>query len=229
MATKTNHRITKKSLLDIHAKLIVLILELQRTEEVENLDQLRDQFKYNLKQCENLASASGYHAREIEMVQFALIAFLDETVNVSNWHNRLSWLNEPLQVEIYKRRTAGVAFFERLATLRKKPAKYRHLIEIYYLCILLGFKGKYDEDKTNQLETLRKNIEQDLFGKTGRTTNLLSPNGLPGKKNKTPDGRIPIWLIFAITFGIAIILFAFINSSVTEKAVKTQKSIEAIH
>jgi type VI secretion system protein ImpK len=58
---------------------------------------------------------------------------------------RKEWEQLPLQLEHFREHLAGVKFFERLDALLEHPeTESADVVEVYYLCLLLGFKGKYN-------------------------------------------------------------------------------------
>ncbi len=84
--------------------------------------------------------------RQVQDVKFALVAFLDETMlsPQNNFPLREEWERNPLQLEYFKEHLAGVKFFERLDAMLENIEQEADVVEIYYLCLLLGFKGKYN-------------------------------------------------------------------------------------
>jgi type VI secretion system protein ImpK len=75
-------------------------------------------------------------------VRYALAAFIDEQLFRTEWPGRQLWLNRPLQLEYFNENTAGEGFYDRLENLRRNPARV-NVLQIYYLCMELGFQGKY--------------------------------------------------------------------------------------
>jgi type VI secretion system protein ImpK len=75
-------------------------------------------------------------------VKYALAAFADEVIYHSNWPGRTQWLNNPLQLQFFQENTAGDGFFERLDQLHAQRGR-NHVTQIYFLCLSLGFQGKF--------------------------------------------------------------------------------------
>ena len=75
-------------------------------------------------------------------VKYALAAFADEVIYHSNWPDRTKWLNNPLQLQFFQENTAGDGFFERLDGLHAHRGR-DHVTQVYFLCLSLGFQGKY--------------------------------------------------------------------------------------
>ena len=51
--------------------------------------------------------------------------------------------NIRLQLEYFGEQLAGNKFFDKLKAMLKQIDKTADAVEIYYVCMLLGFKGRY--------------------------------------------------------------------------------------
>lgn len=72
--------------------------------------------------------------------RYALVAFIDEQVLKSNWPGRAEWMSNPLQLQFFREATAGENFFARARVVNERaPSPWA--IEVYYLCLILGFVG----------------------------------------------------------------------------------------
>jgi type VI secretion system protein ImpK len=89
---------------------------------------------------------NGKEARipEQDMVdaKFALAAFADEIIYHSTWPGKTQWLSNPLQLQFFGLNTAGDGFFSNLDSLYGQRNR-AHVAQIYFLCLALGFQGKY--------------------------------------------------------------------------------------
>ena len=74
--------------------------------------------------------------------KFALAAFADEVIYHSTWPGKTQWLNNPLQLQFFGINTAGDGFFINLDNLHGQRGR-NHVAQIYFLCLSLGFQGKY--------------------------------------------------------------------------------------
>jgi len=133
----------------------------------------------------------------IEKASFALVAFIDETIINSNWSQKEIWQSFPLQLELFNRYDAGDEYYVYLDSFRKHPQNHADLLEIYYQCMALGFKGKYQFQKREQLRDLIGDIYLDLRRSTDPSDIVLSPHGQ--RKDEIADavkkGKLPIWPI----------------------------------
>lgn len=211
-------RSEKHDLLEICSDAFTLILQLRQTSEYGDLDVLRQRICELLNKIERDAKEAGIDYEDIHMVIFALIAFLDETIIASNWSQKPDWLAKPLQLEFFNRFDAGEEFFVRLENLRQRPQYYSSVLEVYYLCLTLGFKGKYQLQDREKLHRVIGDIYTVLKQVKGKSPDILSPHGQ--RKDEIIEvvkKEIPVWVIvvsaFAIGFFFYIIMTLFASNA----------------
>src|SRR6478672_13629353 len=184
-----------------------------------NADMFRRRTKEALAEVTREAMKRGYAAEHTIETDFALVAFLDEVILTSKDPARDAWAQKPHQEELFNVSTAGELFFARIERLlqRADTAELADMLEVYYLCILLGFEGQYAVH-TNKTEVhilagrLRQRIER-IRGADPR----FSPSGiLPGDPilMAAPDalaGKLKLAAMAAGGFAIFILLVAWIH------------------
>jgi type VI secretion system protein ImpK len=77
---------------------------------------------------------------DYDLGRFAVCAWVDEMILMSAWQEKEHWKREQLQRIYYRTTDAGEEFFERLNGL---GFHQRDVREVYYLCLALGFMGRY--------------------------------------------------------------------------------------
>ncbi|MCV4615579.1 DotU family type IV/VI secretion system protein, partial [Escherichia coli] len=63
---------------------------------------------------------------------------------------KIEWEKNPLQLEYFGEQLAGNKFFEKLESMLSQIEVTQDAVEVYYYCMLLGFKGRYavyEQDK----------------------------------------------------------------------------------
>jgi type VI secretion system protein ImpK len=105
----------------------------------------RAQMRQGLRVAEQEARSRGCNPEDVRQVIFAVVAFLDESVLSSGNPVFANWPRLPLQAELFGHQLAGEVFFQELQkTLNRSDSnETADLLEVYYLCLLLGFKGRY--------------------------------------------------------------------------------------
>jgi type VI secretion system protein ImpK len=85
---------------------------------------------------------AGIPDEDSNEAKYAIAAFTDEQIFRSAWPGRAQWLGQPLQLIYFNENTAGEGFFRRMAALQSQPHRV-HVLQVYYLCLCLGFQGQY--------------------------------------------------------------------------------------
>ena len=103
---------------------------------------------------------------EYDQARFVVCAWIDESILGSQWEFRDQWQRQQLQRLYYNTFDAGEEVFERLNAVGYQQNNVR---EVYYLCLSLGFKGKFvraeDDYLLDQLKT--SNLKLLLGSSTG--------------------------------------------------------------
>jgi len=207
-----------------------LILNLKNADEYGDPDVLRQRVIDLLSAVEQKAKKYRIDFEDIRKTIFALVAFLDETIIASEWSKKDAWLSNPLQLEYFNRYDAGVEFFANLEHLRQRPQHNWMVIEVYYLCMTLGFKGKYREEGRDILQQLIEKTYADLRMVRGSPSEIISPHG----KRKEDWGEmlakeVPVWVVgisaITIAFLTYILFNMFISNYATEVANKLKPAL----
>ena len=154
---------------------------------VTDAQKFRVDMKAALKRAEKDALTKGYMPNDIRPATFAVVAFLDESVLNSTTTPFADWSRMPLQEELYGNQLAGETFFENLQRLLARPDSQdlADLLEVYLLCLLLGYKGRYG--LTGQ-ESLRP-VMDSVASKVSRCRGPL-PGFSPSWK--VPEGSLAL-------------------------------------
>src|SRR5579863_3283747 len=114
-------------------------------QQVTDAASFRTQIWAAVKLADDEARRRGYSSDDIELAIFAAIAFLDESILNLRLPVFADWPRQPLQEERYGHHVAGEIFFQNLQKLlgRIDSQELADLLEVYHLCMLLGFAGRY--------------------------------------------------------------------------------------
>ena len=125
------------------------------------------------------ALALGYDRHLVKLAVHALIAFLDESVLNSPQPMFADWSRQPLQEEVFGEHRAGETFFQNLRELlaRDDSQDLSDVLEVYALCLELGFRGRYSMGDAGELRYLQESARQKIERVRGRGT--LSPLWAP--------------------------------------------------
>ncbi|QXD13866.1 type IVB secretion system protein IcmH/DotU [Rhodocaloribacter litoris] len=218
-----------RRLAEIYAPCFTLILQLRGSREFGDADVLRRRIKDLFDQAEREAMRAGISGEEIRNARFALVAFIDETVLSSDWSQKDRWVARPLQLELYERYDAGEVFFDRLQELLQQPGVHAEVLEVYYLCMTLGFKGRYQLHEQERLRILIEECFAALNRAPGMQAAQLAPHGRPrGQVAAEVRSKIPAWAIAAAAAGLALLIYIGMTFYVSGVADRTVQTIEQV-
>ena len=108
-------------------------------------ESFRTHVKQLLAVADREARQAGYEAEYVKLAVYAYIALLDESVLNSNQPMFASWPRQSLQEEVFGDHIAGENFFVHLQDLmaRQDSQDLADILEVFLLCLLLGFRGRY--------------------------------------------------------------------------------------
>jgi type VI secretion system protein ImpK len=133
----------------------------------------RSQVERQLAEARLAAQDAGFERADIDAASFAVIAWIDESVQCADWQHAAQWGSRPLQKTYFNTTRAGVDFFTRLDALTVNQAAVR---EVYFLCLAMGFKGRYAADGGRiQLEEIKSREFKTLLGKDAEALSKLFP------------------------------------------------------
>jgi type VI secretion system protein ImpK len=220
---------TDQRLAEIFAPCFTLILKLRASDEFGDPDTLRQRTKELLDDAERKALSTGVSPDDIRAAKFALVAFIDETVLSSDWSQKEAWASTPLQLELYDQYDAGEVFFDRLERLRENPKDNTEALEIYYLCMTLGFKGKYQIHGQERLREIIEKTYEELRRQPGMGGKDLAPYGAPrGLVAKEVKSKLPTWVIAVAAALIGLLIYTGMYFYISDAAQETATSIRAV-
>lgn len=124
------------------AECLLFALRLPTATDLPGAAELRARATSLLDGMVSQGRSAGLADADLAEARYALVAFIDEQVLKSSWVGRTEWMSQPLQLLMYREYTAGENFFVRLRSLLQTGARPL-AIEVYYLCMALGFRGAY--------------------------------------------------------------------------------------
>lgn len=171
-------------------------------------ESFREQMKHVLAAAEQEARRIGYVGGDVRYALFAVIAFIDESVLVSTSPIFANWARRPLQEEVFGGQAGGELFFQYLEQLlsRQDFDGVADVLEVYQLCLLLGFKGRYSLTHGSELQVLAGQIAQKIDRVRGPAGDL-SPRWRPaGRVGRSYRFTSPATAVGGVA-GLLVLLF----------------------
>lgn len=171
-----------------------------------NADAFREHVKSLLSNADRDARRAGYGGDDVRLAVYAYIAFLDESVLSSPQSMFQGWNRRPLQEEVFGDNVAGETFFRNLSelTARQDSEDLADVLEVYLLCLLLGFRGRYGGNPEG-LEGLVSSIQERLRRIRGPGPPMGPDWALPAGE-VAPSSRDPWLPRLLITAGVTLLV-----------------------
>jgi type VI secretion system protein ImpK len=149
-------------------------------QQVQDTESFRARMTQALREVGSIAARKGYSAEDLQEANFAVVAFLDETI-LTNDACAPEWARKSLGEELFGQRSAGELFFKRLETLRanRDSQSLAEVLEVYYLCLLLGYEGKFAGGAKAELQLLMTNLRERIERIFGRNPEFSPDGALP--------------------------------------------------
>ncbi len=197
--------------------LLDLVVPLRYLMTETDVDELRQNLVRAIRNFETEAKAQNIESQSIAVARYALCTFLDETIANTPSGSGGAWASKSLLVAFHNEAWGGEKFFIILQRLAQEPARHLHLLELMYLCLALGFEGRYRvlDSGRDKLEGLRERLQKMIASQRGVPATALSLHWEPSTAK--PDSLfkdMPLWgtaivvtvLMMAVHIGLGITL-----------------------
>jgi type VI secretion system protein ImpK len=187
-------------LLQAASPLLILMGRLRTMRAHSDVGGLRRQSLEQLREFEERARGAGVAENEMLAARYVLCAALDEAVLSTPWGGQSEWRANTLLVTLHRDAWGGEKFFEMLQGIEADPARHQNLMELQYVCLALGFGGKYQvaERGSARLAEIQTDLFRRIRGQRGVPPPELSLRWRGMQDRRNPIMRyVPWWVIGA--------------------------------
>lgn len=211
--------------------LLLLAGQLRGTLSAPDVIGLRRHVLDEIRRFEERARTSGVANEVMLAARYALCATLDEAVLSTPWGAHSEWAQQTLLVALHREAWGGEKFFEMLDRILPDPARHIDLMELQYLCIALGFTGKYQVLDRGHARLAE--VQQDLYRRIRDHRGAPPPElslrwkGLEDRRN--PLIRyVPWWVIGSAALAILGIAFVIYQTRLGSAAAPVQAALARV-
>lgn len=212
---------SRQRLLDLMSDGFYLLLLIQRRQVPEDHQAFSAAVMHFFTKMENAATAAGIAAEDIYSAKYAYCATIDELIlSAPDCPFRDKWQFNPLQLVLFGDQLAGDKFFTYLEELRSKGAARLQALEVYHLCLLLGFQGKYRLEGPEKLGFLTARLGDELVLLKGKRTAFAPHWAAPDRVIHILRRQVPLWtpgLVLGVVGAITFTAFKLTLSSETQQ------------
>jgi type VI secretion system protein ImpK len=195
-----------------------------RTLRADTLDALR-RFEARLRD-------EGRAYEESRAASYALSATIDEAVLATSWGESSGWGQQTLLVELHQQTFGGQKFFDLLDNLSQNPRANLDFIEFQYLCMAVGFSGKYfsDSDRARaQLADVQRRTYAHIVDERGPAEPALADRWRGREDRRNPIIRyVPWWVVAIGAAAIVVVVWALLSAWLTSRTQPVKRALAAV-
>ncbi len=211
--------------------LLALLTRLRSTLAHPAPASLRAQLLTCLRQFEERAQAAGVPRNDVLLARYVLCTALDEAVLSTPWGSASDWGKQSLLITVHNEAWGGEKVFQLLDHCLQSPRERLDLLELLYLCLCLGFEGRYRvlPDGRSQLDALRERTSAAIRTARGEHERELSPHwrGTPVARDRLAQ-FLPPWVGLAIVTALLLLLLVGLRLKLAADAEPVFRHIHAL-
>ncbi len=213
-------RTNANPLINAFSPLLGLAPELEAAAAPENPDVLRARLLDNLTYARDGAVSAGVSLTQADKGAWFVAALLDDIALNTPWGGHSDWPRMPLVAELYGNVDAGERFFDLTEDLMRYPERDPHLLELAFLCLSLGFRGKYRLSGSSgeaAITQMRSQLAR-LLSDRDADDRALSPNWQGVKaQDESPGFVVPLWAIGMIALALMAAIYVGLGIRLSNK------------
>ncbi|RMP08615.1 Type IV/VI secretion system protein [Pseudomonas viridiflava] len=184
------------------SELLAQVSRLSAAEGFGDIALLNVQLSDQIKLFEAVGRRNAIENDQLLAARYVLCTVVDEAVLNTPWGSKSDWSKISLLSRFHKETFGGEKFFQLLEKLSANPFKHLPMLELMYLCLALGFEGKYRSHRLNghELEDIRDSLYRQIRHVRGDVSRTLSPRwqGAPSRASERLR-VVPVWLVVLFT------------------------------
>lgn len=127
---------------------VITLLERIAQGELPVVTEERTRIRRKFDDAESLLGGGS----EWQLAKYALAAWADAMLSEAPWESRDWWNNNALEVEFFRTREAYREFYVKANEATESARK--DALEVFYVCVMLGFRGMYASPVVHEAESL---------------------------------------------------------------------------
>jgi type VI secretion system protein ImpK len=217
-----------KSLVDLLYDGFHMLILLSQRNTPKDPDEFSGNIQQFLDQFERAAKKSNFLAEDIFDAKYAFCAAIDEAVLSSQMNIRETWERRPLQLLLFGDQLAGEHFFDKLEAARNGGAIRINALEVFHMCLLIGFKGRYLLEGPEKLKYLTQQLGEQIAHIKGKAA-AFAPNwAAPDSISNAIKRDVPIWVIASVLAFLGLLAYVGLDwhaGSTVQKTLSPFKNI----
>lgn len=183
------------------AELLILAAELRSNPNIFlSLQDVQDLARSMLRTYADKLATSGLESGQADQAHMIMCVLIDDIALSGPWGGKSAWRQNSLNTEFHAGRQKPDFVFELARDLAERPEQSRHLAELVYVALAIGFEGSFRTDPRGPilLTQHRERLLRTLRARKGGAGALQSVSWGGGKKTRGPSFVNPVTLTGAV-------------------------------
>lgn len=221
-------------IVDFSLEFLLLSFRLSKISTLEvEIEQLKEDFVRDiLSLSAKLSALKKYDENDLIKLRYCLCVFIDESLMKNPLFLNSTWANNTLTVRLFDEALGGNNFYDIVHFWLNAPKKNRDFLEFIYVCLVLGYQGKYTEytDVKEQIMHLCNNLATNIATHLNTNANIAFTKGYNPTSKQSFLGRLQGFKKIFILISIFVILCAFFYAFFTlqTNTLQTQEKLQNI-
>ena len=134
--------------------LLMMVPTLRSASAPSDIQSLRARLIAKIQEFDNRCAQLAVPDDQRAIARYALCTVIDECAQQTPWGGTANWAQQSLLINFFNDNWGGEKFFQMLAKMLETPARYQPMLELFYVCLSLGFMGKYQLAETGGRQAL---------------------------------------------------------------------------
>lgn len=130
-------------MIDAVTPLLGMVERVRQLADYDGVEELYQRVASEIQAIEQELHAHGYENGVILSFRYILCTVIDEAVMAREWGAQSIWSAHSLLTRFHNETWGGEKVFALLERLLEDPVRYRDILSFIYLCLCLGFEGRY--------------------------------------------------------------------------------------
>ncbi|MAA87642.1 type IVB secretion system protein IcmH/DotU [Marinobacter sp.] len=208
-------------LIDAATPLLGLVIRVRRLADFQGVENLYQQVVDEVAAIDRELVEQGYERPTVVAYRYVLCAFIDEAVLGTDWGAHSVWSQHSLLSRFHNETWGGEKVFAITARMEQEPERYRDMLEFIYLCLCLGFEGRYKvmTNGRDEYEQIIRGLYEQIRGL--RRDEELQPlssalDNVTPARNRLRTG-LPLWGIGGLFVAAMAGVYTLYNIALNER------------
>ena len=218
-------------LCDAATPLIGLVIRLRRLDQHDDVPTLYRSVSNQITTIMEEVRQLDYDAGMLKAYSYSLCLLLDEVVMATTWGRLSSWSERSLLSQFHEETQGGERFFTVMNNMIPEAARYQHVLEFMYQCLITGLKGKYGahtkgDDEIQKIINQLHGLLRPLRGETPKR--LTHPLANVAPRNYRIKRAWPLWMPWALAAAVLTVAYTIYTIRLNAITQEVLASLERI-